>query len=148
MISEQFEIIRQDLTERRVRDSDAVIALMTKVGFDQRLISDLLVDQDKIENLTAVLNEFLNQSLIWIDDTSKTGSIKYLKELILTVENYNELLPLYNDLRESLQNNEGVKRPSLPKGLIQKLSESFDLSYKWIDCTNFLTFLGKIQLKK
>ena len=97
-------------------------------------------DELKIED---IINELLNQSLIWVDDETFQGNIIYLQKVIMATNNYDELLPLYNNLLSSLKNSQDIPRPSLPEGLIRDISNTFDIC-GWWKCRAFLVDLGKV----
>ena len=102
--------------------------------------SPLKRNELKIED---IINELLNQSLIWVDDETFQGNIIYLQKLIMATNNYDELLPLYNNLLSSLKNGQDIPRPSLPEGLIRDISNTFDIC-GWPKCRDFLVDLGKV----
>ena len=97
-------------------------------------------DELKIED---IIDELLNQSLIWVDDETFQGNIIYLQKVIVATNNYDELLPLYNNLLSSLKNSQDIPRPSLPEGLIRDISNTFDIC-GWPKCRDFLVDLGKV----
>ena len=97
-------------------------------------------DELKIED---IIDELLNQSLIWVDDETFQGNIIYLQKVIMATNNYDELLPLYNNLLSSFHNCETMPRPSLPEGLIRDISNTFDIC-GWWKCRAFLVDLGKV----
>ena len=102
--------------------------------------SPLKRNELKIED---IINELLNQSLIWVDDETFQGNIIYLQKVIVATNNYDELLPLYNNLLSSLKNSQDIPRPSLPEGLIRDISNTFDIC-GWPKCRDFLVDLGKV----
>ena len=98
-------------------------------------------DELKIEE---IIDELLNQSLIWVDDETFQGNIIYLHKVINATNNHNELLPLYNNLLSSLKNSEDIPRLSLPEPLIRDISNTFDIIGDWWKCRAFLVDLGKV----
>merc|ERR1711934_473343 len=133
-LSHELDMILDHLRSRKIINKDAVNKMMETLKFDSRLIEDLSRDELKIED---IINELLNQSLIWVDDETFQGHIIYLQKLIMATNDYDELLPLYNNLLSSLKNGQDIPRPSLPKGLIRDISNTFDIC-GWWKCRAFL----------
>lgn len=141
-LSQDLNSLIQCLIKRNVIDYDNVIDLMREVNFDERLIEDIIEDF----NLEDVINEMLNQTLIWVDDETGRGDIAYLKRLIATTENYNEILPQWDNLSQALTNDDQQARPKLPDGLVMKLTENFkNGTFDWTDCR---VFLGSLKLEE
>merc|ERR1712008_73764 len=137
-LSHELNVILDHLRNRKIINKDAVSKMMVTLNFDSRLIEDLSGDELKIEDL---IDELLNQSLIWVDDETFQGNIIYLQKVIMATNNYDELLPLYNNLLSSLKNSQDIPRPSLPEGLIRDISNIFDIC-GWWKCRAFLVDLG------
>merc|ERR1711935_224340 len=137
-LSHELNVILDLLRSRQIINKDAVSKMMETLKFDSRLIEDLSGDELKIEDL---IDELLNQSLIWVDDETFQGNIIYLQKVIMATNNYDELLPLYNNLLSSFHNCETIPRPSLPEGLIRDISNTFDIC-GWWKCRAFLVDLG------
>ena len=62
------------------------------------------------------------------------------QSLFLATSNYDELLPRYKNLL-SLIHNDTIQRPVLPEGLVEKVSNTFDIC-GWDKCRVFLVSLG------
>lgn len=139
-LSQDLKSLIQCLLQRTVIDRHNVIELMREVNFDERLIEDIIEDEF---NLQDVIDEMVNQTLIWVDDETGRGDITYLKRLIKTTENYNEILPRWDNLSQSLKNDNLRPRPKLPEGLILMLTENFQNgTYDWNECRVFLACLN------
>ena len=137
-LNHELNTILDLLRNRSIIDRDRLLTMMRNLNFDERLIEDITSDDIKIQD---VIDELLNQSLIWVDDETLQGDIFSLKMLILATENYDELLPFYNRLLSSLHNDVNIQAPSLPEGLIRDISKAFDIC-GWWKCRAFLVGLG------
>ena len=139
-LNEDLETILEELKIREVSDVTGVKNLLNEAKFDPRLIFDLMNDEGKLCWID-IIEEFLNQDLIWVDEIEKNGDLLYLKKLILCVRGKEELLPWYNKLLQSLT-YEPKTILHLPTSLIDMISKDFGISYDLGDCRFFLSSLG------
>ena len=138
-LNQKLNTILDLLRNRNIIHRDRILTMMGTLNFDKRLIEDITAgDIIKIED---VIDELLNQSLIWVDDETLQGDILYLKTLILATDDRGELLRKYNDLLSSLHNDVNIQAPSLPEGLIRDISKAFVIC-GWWKCRAFLVSLG------
>merc|ERR1711992_191852 len=95
-LNHELNTILDLLRNRNIIHRDRILTMMGTLNFDKRLIEDITAgDIIKIED---VIDELLNQSLIWVDDVTLEGDILYLKTLILATDDRGELLSQYNNL--------------------------------------------------
>ena len=78
-LSDELNRILDFMKGREIIKEDEVRKLMEKLNFDERLIDDLTREG---LNLDDIIEEFLNQRIIWVDDESFQGDIIHLRELI------------------------------------------------------------------
>ena len=64
---------------KRIVKVEELQTILQDVQFDPRLKEDN-------NSIDEILDEFVNQSLIWIDDETFQGDLTYLKKLILVLE--------------------------------------------------------------
>ena len=88
-LSQDLEQICDILKQRSIIDDDKIKEIIGDL-FDKRLVEDLLSD-DHLD-LEEILSEMLAQSWIWVNDENSRGDIHFLKELIKTTKDYDELL--------------------------------------------------------
>ena len=113
--------------------------ILQDVQFDPRLIEDNIDDI----NTDEILDEFVNQSLIWVDDESFKGDLTYLKKLILVLEDpHEELLEKHKNLTDLLQNTS--QNLNLCNGMKQDLIHEFHI-LGWVTTRAFLESLGLTQ---
>ena len=136
-LSQDLEQICDILKQRSIIDDDKIKEIIGDL-FDKRLVEDLLSD-DHLD-LEEILSEMLAQSWIWVNDENSRGDIHFLKELIKTTKDYDELLPLYDNLRTSLKNQDELPRPKLPEGMTRDIINTFH-QVGWIECRKFLSYL-------
>jgi glycerol-3-phosphate O-acyltransferase len=131
-------VVRKIVSKRIRKVRETVI----EIYFHQYLFLFFSTNRDELK-IEDIIDELLNQSLIWVDDETFQGNIIYLQKVIVATNNYDELLPLYNNLLSSLKNSQDIPRPSLPEGLIRDISNTFDIC-GWPKCRDFLVDLGKV----
>lgn len=136
-LSQDLEQICDILKQRSIIDDDKIKEIIGDL-FDKRLVEDLLSD-DHLD-LEEILSEMLAQSWIWVNDENSRGDIHFLKELIKTTKDYDELLPLFDNLRTSLKNQDELPRPKLPEGMTRDIINTFH-QVGWIECRKFLSYL-------
>ena len=136
-LSQDLEQICDILKQRSIIDDNKIKEIIGDL-FDKRLVEDLLSD-DHLD-LEEILSEMLAQSWIWVNDENSRGDIHFLKELIKTTKDYDELLPLYDNLRTSLKNQDELPRPKLPEGMTRDIINTFH-QVGWIECRKFLSYL-------
>ena len=79
-LNHELNTILDLLGNRSIIDRDRLLTMMRNLNFDERLIEDITSDDITIQD---VIDELLNQSLIWVDDETLQGDIFSLKMLIL-----------------------------------------------------------------
>lgn len=139
-LNERLERIVNDAKTKRVIDRLSLMTILKDVCFEPRLIEEF----ENAENLEEILEEFLNQSEIWVDDDSGKGQVKWLSRLLETVEDNDRLLHLCSELDKSLVTDTGAplrRSISLPQGMYEEISKLFEIS-GWIKAKQFLDALG------
>ena len=139
-LNERLERIVNDAKTKRVIDRLSLMTILKDVCFEPRLIEEF----ENAENLEEILEEFLNQSEIWVDDDSGKGQVKWLSRLLETVEDNDRLLHLCSELDKSLVTDSGAplrRSISLPQGMYEEISELFEI-LGWIKAKQFLDALG------
>jgi len=96
------------------------------------------------QDINEILDEFLNQSLIWVDDDSGRGKVIWFKKLLKTLDDHEDLLTLCNELEISLNIQEVPRIGPLPNGLNQILRNTFQI-LGWTFARQFLNRLGLRQ---
>ena len=139
-LNERLERIIKDAKTKRIVDRESLMKILKDVSFEPRLIEEF----ENAENLEEILEEFLNQSEIWVDDDSGKGQVKWLSRLLETVEDNDRLLHLCSDLDRSLKVDTGAplrRSISLPQGMYEEISELFEI-LGWIKAKQFFDALG------
>ena len=122
---------------KRIVKVEELQTILQDVQFDKRLIEDN-------NSIDEILDEFVNQSLIWIDDETFQGDLTYLKKLILVLEEpLEELLEKHKNLIDLLQTSS--QNLDLCKGMKQDLIHEFHI-LGWITTRTFLESLGLTQM--
>ena len=122
---------------KRIVKVEELQTILQDVQFDPRLKEDN-------NSIDEILDEFVNQSLIWIDDESFQGDLTYLKKLILVLEEpLEELLEKHKNLIDLLQTSS--QNLDLCKGMKQDLIHEFHI-LGWITTRTFLESLGLTQM--
>ena len=144
-LSQDLALFCANLSSKTVTDPQKVKLMLTQLNFGSRLIEDLLDNVDDKVDLNGILDELQMQNHVWVDDESRLGNIVHLKTLLEATEACAELLPMYQNLLESLLNapdpGAQVERPKLPDGLIQQMCDTFEC-LDWNECRVFLSYLS------
>ena len=137
-VSQDLQIILDKCNEKQIAKKTELQKLLSEVNFNARLIEEL-TENDLVND---ILEEFICQSLIWVDDEALKGEITYLKKIIATLDDNEELLKLWSNLSEILKSDQ--HRPSLCKGVITDLVNEFNI-LGWSVGRVFLESLGLAQ---
>ena len=137
---QHLEYLINETRLRHVIDNEKFTKLLTDMGLEPRLIEELQSCQD----LNEVLEEFLNQCLIWIDDDSGHGNVYWLKQLLRIVNDSDNLMLLCDQLEKSIVNKEARKEISLQNGIKSRLEKEFNI-LGWLLAKDFLTELGTVS---
>ena len=134
-LTQDLDTIIDQCKVKPVAKRQELVKILQEVHFDQRLIEDSM-------DMEEILDEFVNQSLIWVDDESFRGDLTYLKKLILVLEDHDDVLEKYRNLTELL--NHTRENISLCNGMKQDLIHVFNL-LGWPTSRAFLESLGLSQ---
>ena len=140
-LNQRLERIVNDAKTKRIVDRHSLMQILIDVCLEPRLIEEF----EHAENLEEILEEFLNQSEIWVDDDSGRGQVYWLSMLLKTVEDHDRLLHLCSELERSLINDTGAtlrRSISLPQGMYEELNDLFEI-LGWIKAKQFMDALGK-----
>ena len=112
-LSQRMDYLIDQARSKRIVDHDLLNQIFIEVGqleapLEARLVEEFQNSQD----INEILEEFLNQSLIWVDDVSGRGKLVWFQKLLKTLEDHEELLTLANQLEISLN----IQIKMLPPG--------------------------------
>ena len=121
--SQRLEYLIDQARSKRIVDQDLLNQIFIEVGQIEAPLEARLVEEfQNSQDINEILDEFLNQSLIWVDDDSGRGKVIWFKKLLKTLDDHEDLLTLCNELEISLNIQEGGPRIGpLPNGLNQIL---------------------------
>ena len=142
-LNERLDRIVNDAKTKRIIDRPSLMKILNDVCLEPRLIEEF----ENAENLEEILEEFLNQSEIWVDDDSGRGKVYWLLELLKTIDDNDRLLHLCSDLDRSLMEDTGAplrRSISLPQGVYELISDLFE-KLGWIKAKQFLDALGTLD---
>ena len=135
-----LEYLINETRSRHIIDHEKFTKLLTDIGLEPRLIEELQSCQD----LNEVLEEFLNQCLIWIDDDSGHGNVYWLKQLLRIVNDSDNLMLKCDQLGDSIVNKNERKEILLQNGIKSRLENDFNI-LGWLPAKDFLTELGTVS---
>ena len=135
-----LEYLINETRSRHIIDHEKFTKLLTDIGLEPRLIEELQSCQD----LSEVLEEFLNQCLIWIDDDSGHGNVYWLKQLLRIVNDSDNLMLKCDQLGDSIVNKNERKEILLQNGIKSRLEKDFNI-LGWLPAKDFLTELGTVS---
>ena len=143
-LSQRMDYLIDQARSKRIVDHDLLNQIFIDVGQLEAPLEARLVEEFQNSlDINEILEEFLNQSLIWVDDVSGRGKLVWFQKLLKTLEDHEELLTLANQLEISLNvQDQGPRIGSLPSGLNQILNETFEI-LGWKFARQFLNRLGK-----
>ena len=145
--SQRLEYLIDQARSKRIVDQDLLNQIFIEVGQIEAPLEARLVEEfQNSQDINEILEEFLNQSLIWVDDVSGRGKLVWFQKLLKTLDDYEHLLTLCNELEISFNIQEGPRIGSLPSGLNQILNKTFQI-LGWTFARQFLNRLGKFQRK-
>ena len=140
MSTQLLEYLINETRSRHIIDHEKFTKLLTDIGLEPRLIEELQSCQD----LNEVLEEFLNQCLIWIDDDSGHGNVYWLKQLLRIVNDSDNLMLKCDQLGDSIVNKNERKEILLQNGIKSRLEKDFNI-LGWLPAKDFLTELGTVS---
>jgi len=145
-LSQRMDYLIDQARSKRIVDHDLLNQIFIDVGQLEAPLEARLVEEFQNSlNVNEILEEFLNQSLIWVDDVSGRGKLVWFQKLLKTLDDHEELLTLANQLDISLNiQDQGPRIGSLPSGLNQILNETFEI-LGWKFARQFLNRLGLRQ---
>ena len=145
--SQRLEFLIDQARTKKIVHHDLLNQIFIDVGQSEAPLEARLVEEfQNSQDINEILDEFLNQSLIWVDDDSGRGKVIWFKKLLKTLDDHEDLLTLCNELEISLNIQEVPRIGPLPNGLNQILRNTFQI-LGWTFARQFLNRLGKVQRK-
>jgi hypothetical protein len=140
-LTERLNTLMAEIIRREV-NSDILLQICRDQRFSQRKIE--IIGND----VGAILDELLKQTLIWVEDTSNQGNIILLERILAGIKDDQDLIPLYNELKQSLRNviqqplNRSVNLLDIPFDASEEIVNVFE-TLGWPETHEFLSQLGK-----
>lgn len=135
----QFDHLLHEYCKRKIAHPKTLENILANdAQICPRLLEQLLSSPD----MKRILDELVCQALIWVDDECKQGEVYLLHKICLALDNNQELLLMYDNLVQSLVQDQPRPDLRVPPIIVNDL-KSVLIPLGWIVTRKFLDHLGE-----